>query len=288
MSTSQRIIIIGGISGAGCSTALKALEDFHFATVGRLPVDLIDSYIKEKRKDPSALIAIMPEIKSRDALDTLLKFIKDNDREQFQILFIDASDDSIVRRYSETRRPHPDFARAEDKTLIDAIKRERRHLVGLKQIANLTIDTTNLTVHDLKREISKFVESNYTSEAQITINFMSFGFKHGAPQDCDLLIDVRFLPNPFFEENLKSKTGLDEAVSNWVLNQSDTQEFLKLYTQLLQFLIPKYAHEGKAYLNIGVGCTGGKHRSVAIVEELSKKMSFPKFKITKCHRDLEA
>ncbi len=230
----------------------------------------------------------MPEIKSRDALDTLLKFIKDNDREQFQILFIDASDDSIVRRYSETRRPHPDFARAEDKTLIDAIKRERRHLVGLKQIANLTIDTTNLTVHDLKREISKFVESNYTSEAQITINFMSFGFKHGAPQDCDLLIDVRFLPNPFFEENLKSKTGLDEAVSNWVLNQSDTQEFLKLYTQLLQFLIPKYAHEGKAYLNIGVGCTGGKHRSVAIVEELSKKMSFPKFKITKCHRDLEA
>lgn len=288
MSTPQRIIIIGGISGAGCSTALKALEDFHFATVGRLPVDLIDPYIKERKKDPKTTVAIMPEIKSRQALDTLLKFINDNDRSQFQILFIDASDETIVRRYSETRRPHPDFARAEDKTLIDAIKRERRHLIGLREIANLIIDTTNLTVHDLKREISRFVESNYTSEAQITINFMSFGFKHGAPLDCDLVIDVRFLPNPFFDENLKTKTGLDEAVSSWVLNQPDTQEFLKLYSQLLRFLIPKYAVEGKAYLNIGVGCTGGRHRSVALVEELAKKMNFPKFKIAKCHRDLEA
>lgn len=286
MTSTRRIVIITGISGAGCSTALKAFEDFHFITVGRLPVPLLDRYITEKSSEPSNKIAILPEIKSQEAVDELLNYIKTAGRDRFNLVFIDASDETIVRRYSETRRPHPDFAKPEDKTLIDAIKRERRSLIALKEISDLTIDTTSLTVHDLKREILNFVENDYDSQAILTVNFMSFGYKNGIPADCDLLIDVRFLPNPYFVEELKNKTGLDPAVADWVNSNPDSKIFLGHYLDLLNFLLPKYIHEGKAYLKIGVGCTGGQHRSVSLVERFGTNLVHPKCKITKYHRDI--
>jgi len=283
-----KIVIIGGISGSGCSTMLRALEDFHFATVGKLPIDLIESYIVEKRRqDPLSLIAIVPEIKSEDSLSALLTVINNQGRHSFEIVFLEASDPTILKRYSETRRPHPDFAAPEDKTLIDAISRERNYLMPLKEIADLVIDTTELTVHDLKREISKFVEEHYSIEAKITINFVSFGYKFGVPLDCDLVIDVRFLPNPYFIDEFKSLSGLDKPVAAWVKKQQDAQEFIKKYSELLRFLIPKYAFEGKAYLNIGVGCTGGRHRSVAIAEELMQLLEPPNAKVTRYHRDID-
>jgi UPF0042 nucleotide-binding protein len=286
MSGTQRIVIITGISGAGCSTALRAFEDFHFITVGRLPVDLIPDYIKNKSTEVGGKIAILPEIKSQEAVANLLSQIKKSGRNNFNLVFLDATDDAIVKRYSETRRPHPDFAKPEDKTLIDAIKRERRSLVTIKEISDLVIDTTALTVHDLKRRISEWVELGYNSSNRLTINFVSFGYKNGTPSDCDLLIDVRFLPNPYFIEELKSKTGLDAAVSKWVLDNPDTQEFLNNYLNLLNFLVPRYTQEGKAYLNIGVGCTGGQHRSVTLVEKLADSINFAQCKITKYHRDI--
>jgi UPF0042 nucleotide-binding protein len=286
MASTRRIVIIAGISGAGCSTALKAFEDFHFITVGRLPVPLVDRYINEKSDELSTKIAILPEIKSQEAVDQLLKYVKVAGRERFNIVFIDASDETIVKRYSETRRPHPDFAKPEDKTLIDAIKRERRSLISLKEISDFHIETTNLTVHDLKREILNFVERDYDSRANLTVNFMSFGYKHGTPSDCDLLVDVRFLPNPYFIEELKNQTGLDAPVAEWVNQNPDSKIFLEHYLNLLNFLAPKYIHEGKSYLKIGVGCTGGQHRSVSLVEKLASTFTNPKCKVTKYHRDI--
>ncbi len=286
MESTQRIVIIAGISGAGCSTALKAFEDFNFITVGRLPVVLLDSYIKEKSSFQDHKIAILPEIKSAESLRDLMEFINKAGRDRFEILFLDATDDTIVKRYSETRRPHPDFAKPEDKTLIDAIHRERRTLIGLKEISNLLIDTTNLTIHDLKREISAYVEGAFKETHKLTVNLLSFGYKHGTPTDCDLLIDVRFLPNPHFIETLRDKTGLDEPVYEWIMRNQDAVEFLNQYNKLLNFLIPKYAQEGKAYLKIGIGCTGGHHRSVALVEALYKSLNFNIAKITKYHRDI--
>jgi UPF0042 nucleotide-binding protein len=286
MIETQRIVIIAGISGAGCSTALKAFEDFNFTTVSRLPVSLLAKYVQEKHSHRSEKIAILPEIKSKESLNDLMAQITKESRDLFQIIFLDALDDTIVKRYSETRRPHPDFAKPEDKTLIDAIHRERRSLIALKEIANLVIDTSALTVHDLKREISKYIESEFHEHPRLTVNLVSFGYKNGIPTDCDLLVDVRFLPNPYFIEELRDKTGLDNAVSQWVMKHEDADNFLKQYAHLLNFLIPKYAQEGKAYLRIGVGCTGGQHRSVTLVESLSSLIKFEHAKITKYHRDI--
>jgi len=284
-----KTIFICGISGAGCTTALNALEDFNFFTVGKLPVGLIEDLIVTRQaKDPLTKIAILPEIKSKEDLSEFLEIKRKLGKDHSETIFIDALDNTIVKRYSETRRPHPDFAGPKDNTLINAIKRERKHLIQIKEISSLIIDTTSLTVHDLKREISKYVEKHYLVENKIRVNLVSFGFKNGLPLDCDLIVDVRFIPNPYFVPELKEKTGLTPEVSKWILAQEDTQKFISLYLELLKFLIPKYAYEGKAYLNIGVGCTGGKHRSVAIVEALAGLIKLPNDKVTCYHKDLPA
>ncbi|MDZ4785229.1 MAG: RNase adapter RapZ [bacterium] len=279
-----KLVIIGGISGAGSSTALKAFEDFQFSAIGRIPVSLIKEFIKTRKEN--SRVAILAEIKSQQSLNELLAVISELGREEIDIIFLDASDDAIIKRYSETRRPHPDFASKEDKTLVDAIRRERNNLIKLKEISNLCIDTSNLTVHDLKRQVSLYIENHYNLENSIRVNLVSFGFKNGIPLDCDLIADVRFLSNPNYIDQLKNLTGLDAELSKWVLEKEDTKKFLALYSDLLKFLIPKYAFEGKSYLNIGIGCTGGKHRSVAISEALSREISLPKHKITCYHRDI--
>jgi UPF0042 nucleotide-binding protein len=207
--------------------------------------------------------------------------------QNIQLVFLDADTTAVLRRYSETRRPHPSFDPSADASLEHAIQRERERLQTIKEVSNLVLDTSSFTVHALKRELRDFLISLGTVSARsMRINFLSFGFKRGVPLDCDLVADVRFLRNPHFVESLRDQTGKDPAVRNYVFESPDATDFVKRYSELLAFLLPRYQFEGKAYLNIGIGCTGGKHRSVAIAEALCAAMDHEKFHVSVRHRDI--
>ncbi|RIL10517.1 MAG: hypothetical protein DCC75_04175, partial [Proteobacteria bacterium] len=200
--------------------------------------------------------------------------------------------ETIVKRYGQTRRPHPGFNPEKDKTLEEAIEREKNRLFPLREISNLVIDTTERNVHDLRREIKSFAESVASGiKRPLRINFLSFGFKHGVPIDCDLVVDVRFLPNPFFVEGLSNKTGHETEVIEYVMRNQAAGEFVTRYLDMLAYLIPLYANSGKPYLNIGVGCTGGRHRSVVLAEalasEMLKKAGERQHFVSVKHRDLD-
>jgi UPF0042 nucleotide-binding protein len=203
------------------------------------------------------------------------------------LIFLDADTRSIVRRYSETRRPHPGFDPAKDKSLEETIQRERARLQPIKEAADLVLDTSSMNIHALKRELRDFLQNLGTVSARsMLVNFLSFGFKRGTPIDCDLIVDVRFLKNPHFIEDLREQDGRDQPVRDYVFSSPDAAEFVRRYAELLSFLLPKYQFEGKAYLNIGVGCTGGKHRSVAIAEALSKTIDPSRYLVSVKHRDI--
>ena len=250
---------------------------------------MLGEFLAFTRKDPTRFqnLVILPDIASDEKLEELLTLQhKISPSERVSSIFMDCANDVLVRRYSETRRPHPEFDPENDKTIIDAVERERTRLNAFREQSNLFLDTSSWSVHDLRRALSEFVDSlSVITSYSIRINFLSFGFKHGIPADCDLVIDARFLPNPFFVAELKEHDGLDPKVSEYVLKNPLCEEFLARYTELLQFLIPTYIDGGKAYLNIGIGCTGGKHRSVAIAEELGKRFSNPRYFISAKHRD---
>jgi UPF0042 nucleotide-binding protein len=284
------LVLIAGLSGAGNSTAIDSLEDLGYYAIDNLPVPLLPSLIELSKASPTKYgrTALLLDIHSKDRLDELMAFLPKCDRKKIQIVFLDAANDIIIRRYSETRRPHPGFDAARDKSLEDTIQRERTLLLPLKHIANYIIDSSNLSVHELKRQIREYA-ATISSGAwhTIRVNFMSFGFKFGLPADCDLVADVRFLPNPYFVNELRSKTGHDQSVADFVVKSDEASGFIKRYVDLINFLIPLYAFEGKSYLNIGIGCTGGRHRSVAIAEELSKVVLSDNCLISVKHRDLE-
>jgi len=288
------LVILAGISGAGRSTALHKLEDYGFFIVDNLPVRLFGQFVEfteqlpvDRRKAGVSLNIDSQE--SAQAVIDLVNSIKDG-REKLSVIFLDCEDSIILKRYSETRRPHPRFDSTIDSSIADAIVKERAQLSSLKFRANIVIDTSNLSVHDLKREVESIV-TNVLNEniPQMRVNLVSFGFKYVAPRDCDLLFDVRFLPNPFFDLQLRPKTGLEVEVREFVLASEDTQTFLNQVAALLLFLLPRYVREGKSYLTIGIGCTGGKHRSVSIVEALASRLSSecqPGYLLTCCHRDV--
>lgn len=284
-------ILIVGISGAGKSTVQNILGDLGFYAIGILPVSLCRPLIQDalKRSATSEVrLAVQPDIDSRaeqSEAQTVLKELRDGGW-QVRIVFLDCSTEVLLKRYSETRRPHPGFDSVKDRNLEDTIQRERERLAPLKEIADYRIDTTTTSVHDLKRQLKDFIDSLAVRKVhRLRLNFMSFGFKYGLPRDCDLLVDVRFLPNPYFIEGMRDRTGLDEDVCQFVLSQKATGEFISRYTELLDFLMPHYIHEGKAYLNVGIGCTGGKHRSVAIAEEMAKRVHQGDYLISVVHRD---
>lgn len=285
------ILLAAGISGAGKSTALDVLSDLGFYGIDNLPVPLFASFLVTAKRNPQrfARTALLLDIESRDKLNELMDFLKTLDRTTFDVklLFFDAATPTIIKRYSETRRPHPGFDPVRDQTLADAIERERNRFTSFKEIANIVFDTTTSTVHDLKRDVKSFIDSlGFDANKDVRVNFVSFGFKHGIPNDCDLIVDVRFLPNPHFVENLKDKTGLEKDVQEFVLNREITQQFLLKYSDLLAFLLPNYIFEGKSYINIGVGCTGGKHRSVALCQALYDRADKSKYIVSVKHRDL--
>lgn len=284
-------MLIAGISGAGKSSALDVLADLGFFKIDNLPVALFANFIELSQRFSAKFTrtALLLDIDSREKLEQLMTILRAFQPlpSNIQLLFFDAKTETIVRRYSETRRPHPGFDAVRDKSLEDTVQRERNRLLPFKEIANFVVDTSELNIHQMRKEVISFVESRSKSSTRVVrVNFVSFGFKYGIPIDCDLLVDMRFLPNPHFVDELRDKTGIDPSVVEYVLKSEKTQEFLKRYSELLSFLLPQYVHEGKAYLNIGVGCTGGQHRSVVVAEELRKRIPPGAYLVSVKHRDI--
>lgn len=280
-------MVITGLSGSGKSTAAKTLEDVGFFCVDNLPVDLVPKLIEMVEAGGSELsrLALVIDLRQRKFFPkytAILNSLELHDT-SLEILFLDARDDVLIRRYSETRRQHP---LAPSGSLIDGIKREREELQEIKRIADRVIDTSDITVHQLRDEIKKLYAPPHADSLKIVIN--SFGFGKGLPLESDMVIDVRFLPNPYFEETLKFQTGLDDQVRQWVLSKDTTAKFLKKLEDLLQFLLPLYIREGKQYFTVSIGCTGGRHRSVVIAQHIAKRLSVMGYSgVQVRHRELE-
>jgi UPF0042 nucleotide-binding protein len=283
LSTTQELqhfdslVLVTGISGAGKSTAMHLLSDSGYYVVDNLPLPLLQHFLDFSssagvRYRKTALLLDVDSQESQKLLTDMLGKLQGRAK-KIQLVFLDADTRAVLRRYSETRRPHPGFNPDLDASLEDAIQREREKLQPLKEIANLVLDTSEFTVHSLKRELREFLLSLGTIVSQsMRVNFLSFGFKYGVPLDCDLIADVRFLTNPHYVESLREKTGLDPAVRDYVFASPDASEFVTRYVDLLNFLLPRYQFEGKAYVNIGIGCSGGKHRSVAVAQQLGSSI----------------
>lgn len=284
------LVVVAGVSGAGKSSVLNTLADLGFYTIDSLPIPLFPDFLRLTRESPGRYqrTALQIDVGSPQELVEGTSFISSlSDSKISHLLFIDCKTETIINRYSETRRPHPGFDPYQDTTLQDTIVREKTNLINFKELADLVIDTSAMSVHDLRREVRAFVESISKGRASpLRVNLVSFGYKFGIPLDCDLLMDVRFLANPHFVPGLREKTGLESEVSNYVLKTDAAKAFLDRYQELLSFLIPHYMREGKSYLSIGIGCTGGKHRSVTISEELRRRLSQLGVLLSIKHRDM--
>ncbi|MCH5276095.1 MAG: RNase adapter RapZ [Lachnospiraceae bacterium] len=268
----MRFVVVTGMSGGGKSTALKMLEDMGFYCVDNLPVSLIDKFVELIATPGSEItrVALGLDVRAGHSfMEASDIFRKQKEKGyQFEILYMDASDTALVKRYKETRRIHP---LAAEGRVEDGIRKERELLKYLKQDADYIIDTSNLLTRELKEELNRiFVNNEEYNNLMITL--LSFGFKYGIPTDADLVFDVRFLPNPFYLDELKSKTGNDKEVRDYVMQFPEAGVFLDKLSELLEFLIPGYVKEGKYQLVIAIGCTGGQHRSVTLVNELYARM----------------
>ena len=268
----RRIVIITGLSGAGKSNALQAFEDVGYYCVDNLPPRMVPAVMEatgEGDGGPDGVVAVM-DMRGRrlfgEELEQSLEAVEREKGWDHRILFIESDDPSLVRRYKESRRPHP---AARDGDVLEAIRRERRDLSTLREMADLIVDTSGYSALDARLRFKKLAES---FSSRLTISLTSFGFKHGTPLDVDTLLDVRFLPNPHYDPNLRPLTGHDMPVRDAVLGSEDCERFLEKASDLLSFLIPRYDAEGKTYFTLGIGCTGGRHRSVAIVEELARRL----------------
>jgi UPF0042 nucleotide-binding protein len=268
----MRFVIVTGMSGAGKSTTMKMLEDAGYYCVDNLPVSLIEQFAELVNQPNTELtkVALGIDVRSGAAFRELPGVMEriSNSSLPVEILFLDAADDRLIKRYKETRRVHP---LSPEGRVEDGVKKEREILSEIRKSATYVLDTTNLLTRELKEELEKiFVENREYNNLMVTV--LSFGFKHGIPADADLVFDVRFLPNPFYIEELKHKTGLDQEVRDYVLQFDEAGEFLDQLEKMIRFLIPNYIKEGKYSLVIGIGCTGGKHRSVTLANELYNRL----------------
>ncbi len=267
--TRRRIVIVTGLSGAGKSNALRAFEDSGYFCIDNLPPSMIPAVL-ETAGGPEDVVVVMDTRGRRyfgQELEKSLEGVAGQDGWERRVLFIEADDPSLVMRYKESRRPHP---AARNGDVLEAIRAERRDLATLREKADLVVDTSGYSALDVRLRFKRLAES---FSDRLTVSVISFGFKHGAPLDVDTLFDVRFLPNPHYDPDLRPLTGHDAPVRDAVLGTDDCREFLDKTRELLTFLVPRYAAEGKTYFTVGIGCTGGRHRSVAIVEELAKSLS---------------
>jgi UPF0042 nucleotide-binding protein len=285
--SSKRVVIITGLSGSGKSTAARALEDEGFFVVDNLPLALLPQFLtlaEQGVRLPSD-VAVVIDIRNRDflaGLESTLQSVRETGY-QLEIFFFDATDEILLRRYSETRRRHP---LTSHDGVSEGIRRERRLLGGLRNLATLIIDSSRLTPHQLRSKVVQIARGE-EGTLPLVVKLQSFGFRYGIPPESDLVIDVRFLPNPHFVPELQGQSGLDPLVSEYVISQPACHEFLMHLRGLLQFLLPHYHKEGKSYLTISIGCTGGRHRSVAIVEALRPSLAAGGSALQTVHRDIE-
>ncbi len=285
----HRVVIITGLSGAGKSNALQAFEDAGYFCIDNLPPRMIPAVMQTTAQGdggPDGLVVVV-DIRGRryfgEELERSLEAVEGTEGWEHRILFIDSDDASLLRRYKESRRPHP---AARNGDVLEAIRRERHDLANVREMADLVVDTSNYSALDTRLRFKRLAES---LSNRMTVSLISFGFKYGTPLDVDTLLDVRFLPNPHYDPELKPLTGHDAPVREAVLEAEDCQKFLRKTYDLLSFLIPRYAAEGKTYFTLGIGCTGGRHRSVAITEELARRLREQETKIDLFvrHRDVE-
>lgn len=298
----MRIVVLTGMSGSGKSNALRALEDIGYYCIDNLPIRLLDKLlelfsISSGEVDKLALVIdarslVSPKAGSdtRDlspsgleALPQALEATRHAGHE-VSLVFLDSSPEILARRYSETRRRHPLSA---DGSVQSGIAVERALLEPLQQAATTRIDTSTMSVHDLKREIQATFAGHTDTTRQLSVTVMSFGFKHGLPAEADLVLDVRFIPNPYFVEELRPLTGRDEPVAKFVLERPEAKTFLERLGPLLEFLVPQYDQEGKAYLTLAIGCTGGRHRSVALAGEIARFLAARGIRAQVRHRDVD-
>lgn len=279
------LLIVTGMSGAGKSVVLNSLEDVGYHCIDNFPPKLLPKLtdLIMGTSEHAVNLAVVIDLRSLDfdSIDEMLYFLQDSHFVNVHVLYLDANDATLVKRYKETRRTHP---LSRDTNLLDGINTERELLKPIFDISDFKIDTTGLAAKDLKQQI--ITKYGNVAKDYFNVTFMSFGFKHGTPIDTDIMFDVRFLPNPFYIESMRPQTGLDESVYEYVMSFEETSTFLEKLIDLLQFLIPKYKAEGKSQVIIGIGCTGGQHRSVAIAEYLSH--AFEKdYKTNAAHRDIQ-
>jgi RNase adapter protein RapZ len=281
------VVIVTGLSGSGKSTAIRVLEDLGFYCIDNLPVVLTPKFIElcQNSEEDIQRVALGIDLRERAFFGEYHAVLDEVRREghRVEILYLDAADDVLVRRFSETRRPHP---LAEGSDVAAGIAREREGLVGLKALADRIIDTSAYTVHQLRDELRRLLADTAGGEVAMRVSLLSFGYKYGVPADADVVLDVRFLPNPFFIDELKPLAGTDEPVARYVLERTETQEFLALTTAMLDFALPLYVREGKRYLTVALGCTGGRHRSVVLAEELQRRLDSHGYPVRVQHRDV--
>ncbi len=286
MSEPLLAVVVTGLSGSGKSTALRVLEDLGFYCVDNLPVALVPRFIElwEASREEVHRVALGIDARERRFLEGFQTAFDELRRAgvRLEVIYLEASDEVLVRRFSETRRPHP---AAVGGAVEDGIRREREALREVREVADRIVDTSAFTVHELR---AAFRDMLARADARdLTVSLVSFGYKYGLPTDADLAFDCRFLPNPFFVDELRPKTGLDQPVADWVLGRDDAQEYLRHVTDLLAFSLPHYRREGKSYLTIAVGCTGGRHRSVVLVEELRRRLAGTGVRVLVRHRDID-
>ncbi|MGB9415542.1 MAG: RNase adapter RapZ [Acidobacteriaceae bacterium] len=283
----RELVIITGLSGSGKASALKTFEDLGYYSVDNLPLDLLPAFADLVRQSTeivrAALVVDVREGQRLDQFPVLLKKLRKV--LPTQVFFLEASDAVLLRRFSETRRPHP-LGRSE--SVVKAIDSERRLLDPIRNVADETVDTSQHNVHELRAFIlSKFERgSSETSAKNLMVSFVSFGYKNGVPLEADLVFDVRFLPNPHFVPEFRPLTGKHPKVARYIRQFPQTEEFLDKTTDLLLFLLPHYIQEGKSYLTVAFGCTGGQHRSVMIAEEIRKRLARAGYRVKNTHRDL--
>jgi UPF0042 nucleotide-binding protein len=287
MSDRPELIVISGLSGSGKSTAVKIFEDLGAYCVDNLPTALLPKMLDLFRESTMdlKLVVLGMDIRERSFLDTFPEVFRGIRARgtPIRLLFLTASEDVLVRRYSETRRVHPLGSTG---SLLDAIRREKEEMEPLAKLADQVIDTSAMNLRELREEIRVICDETRSAE-ELSLTLLSFGYKYGLPFDTDLVFDVRFLPNPFFVSRLKHQTGLDDPVRDFVLSKPETKSFLKEYFRFLLYLIPRYRLEGRAYVTIGIGCTGGRHRSVVIARETADFLEKQGFSVTVRNRDVQ-
>jgi UPF0042 nucleotide-binding protein len=280
---SPELVIITGMSGSGKASVLKAFEDLGYYCVDNLPVQLIPEFAELATQSSeirrTALVVDVREGTKLEKLPAILRSVKRTI--PTKVVFLEASDAVLLRRFSETRRPHP---LGTDEPVKSALKEERRHLGAIRRLADFVIDTSKFNVHELRAHINETFEKQ-SAEKSILVSCVSFGFRNGVPEDADLVFDVRFLPNPHFVPEFRPLTGRDARVAKYIRSFPQSREFIKRISDLLVYLLPHYIHEGKSYLTIAFGCTGGQHRSVMIAEDVGKHLRHAGYRVKTVHRD---